>query len=71
MSEAEDAARYRFLMAKCVKMADATREGPEHPELYFYADLFNERSDMTAADRIEREIDFQRLNPKKFEWRRT
>lgn len=69
MSDSEDAARYRWLMDNCVKMADACRDGPEHPELYLYADLWNEQSTVPAKIRIEQEIDRQRATPK-FEWKR-
>jgi hypothetical protein len=60
MSESEDAARYRWLIENCVKMADSSRDGPEHPELYLYADLFNEHPNLPAKVRIEQEIDRRR-----------
>jgi len=38
-------------------MAGASREGPEHPQLYMYADLWNTNKDLTARERIQKEID--------------
>jgi hypothetical protein len=55
--DALDAERYRWLMANKVGMADACRDGPEHPELYMWADLWNERKDLSARERIEAAID--------------
>jgi hypothetical protein len=69
MSESEDAARYRWIIENCVSMAEACREGPEHPELYLYADLWNKQPTLSPKVRIEQEIDRQRAIPK-FEWRR-
>jgi hypothetical protein len=57
MSESEDAARYRWLIENCVKVADGDREGPEHPELHLSADIFNEHPTLSAKVRIEQEID--------------
>ena len=55
--DAQDAARYRWLMANAVGMAPETRDGPPHPVLELYADIFNERSHQTPQFRITRKID--------------
>lgn len=58
-----DAARYRFLMANAVGMAPESRDGPPHPVLEFYADIFNERPHQTPQFRITRKIDLAMKEP--------
>jgi hypothetical protein len=52
-----DAQRYRWLMVNKVGMADASRDGPEHPQLYMCADPWNEDKSRSPRDRIEAAID--------------
>ena len=56
-NDALDATRYRWLMQNMVSISGGGREGPDHPQLYMDADIWNERSDLTAQKRIEVKID--------------
>ena len=55
MSDKEDAERYRFLLTKVV-VSGACRDGPDHPQLIYWADLWNEHPEIPARDRIQHKI---------------
>lgn len=51
-----DAERWREII-KHADMAPASMDGPEYPRLYQIADIWNEESEKSAAQRITERID--------------